>query len=71
MESTFFPLLDVDVVDIAQGEPGSVPILLIFVPSRRRATVNSTKEGAVKLKGRKLLVFPALVCNHSGTVQAL
>lgn len=38
-----------------------------FVPPRR-ATVNSAKEGAVKLKGRKALAFPALVWNHSGTV---
>lgn len=70
MEFTFFPLLAVDIVGIAQGDPGSVLILLIFVPSRR-ATVNSTKEGEVKLKGRKVLSFPVLVCNHSGTVQAL
>ena len=33
--------------------------------------MNSTKEGAVKFKGRKALGFPALVWNHSGTPQAL
>lgn len=70
MESTFFPLLAViDTADTTRGEPGSVLTLLVIVPSRR-AIVKPNKEGTAKSKGRKVLGFPALVWNYSGTVQA-